>query len=387
MPRPALRRRRGGAALAAVVVAVIAVAACSADTGVRTEDAEQPGGPPTATIDTAPPVADSSEPADDTGTTASTDAPPSTGSTDDTGSAVPATDPGPDGAPGEITWQRFDESLETGQLEVPIDYDDPGAGSFDLFLVRHRATDEDARIGSLLINPGGPGSGGADYAAGAEFIFGDELLEHFDIIGWDPRGTGYTDPAIDCIDDYDEYLTGSDITPDDDAERQQLVDEAREFTEQCTTRNADILQHVGTNDSARDIDTIRQSLGEDTISYFGFSYGSELGATWATLFPATVRAAVLDGAVDPTADSTEGELQQAVGFEQSITTYLAQCSADPECAFHNDGDAEGAYDALMAELDEHPIRTESGRPDLTLAMATQGVIQAMYDDSAWNQLS
>ena len=108
-------------------------------------------------------------------------------------------------------------------------------------------------------------------------------------------------PAIDCIDDYDEYFAGIDITPDDDAERQEIVDLGRGLRRAVRrANNGDILQHVGTNDSARDIDSIRQALGEDEISYFGFSYGSELGATWATLFPDTVRAAVLDGAADPT---------------------------------------------------------------------------------------
>ena len=127
------------------------------------------------------------------------------------------------------------------------------------------------------------------------------------------------------------------------------------------TKNADILQHVGTNDSARDMDSIRQALGEDQISYFGFSYGSELGATWATLFPDTVRAAVLDGAADPTVGLIEGGLQQAKGFEDAVATYLADCSADDECAFHNDGDAEGAFDELMLALDEEPM-PERARP-------------------------
>ena len=90
------------------------------------------------------------------------------------------------------------------------------------------------------------------------------------------------------------------------------------------------------------MDSIRKALGEETISYFGFSYGSELGATWATLFPETVRAAVLDGASDPNADALEGSVQQVTGFEGTLTTYLAECSADPECAFHNGGDSEGA---------------------------------------------
>ena len=175
-------------------------------------------------------------------------------------------------------------------------------------------TDQENKIGSLLVNPGGPGFGGSDFGLYADQIYGEPLLERFDIVGWDPRGTGLSEPAIDCIDDYDELLRGTDITPDDDAERQVLVDRAEGFADACEANNADIIQHVGTNNSARDMDTLRQALGEDEISYFGFSYGSELGATWATLFPDTVRAAVLDGASDPNASQLEGGLQQTRGL-------------------------------------------------------------------------
>ena len=131
---------------------------------------------------------------------------------------------------------------------------------------------------------------------------------------------------------------------------------------------------------------IRRALGEDKISYFGFSYGSELGATWATLFPDTVRAAVLDGASDPEADWIDGGLQQNKGFEEAVTTFLAQCSANSTCAFYNSGDAEGAFDSLMESLDENPIPTTSGRPDLTRVMALTAVARAMYDDAYWSEL-
>ena len=235
-----------------------------------------------------------------------------------------------------------------------MDYEDPDGPTFELFLARRLADDQENKIGSLLVNPGGPGFGGAALAANAELNLGEELIERFDIVGWDPRGTGFSEPAIDCIDDYDRYFAGPDITPDDEAERQEIVDLAREFTERCVENNGDILPYVTTNNSARDIDSIRRALGEEEISYLGFSYGSELGATWATLFPETVRAAVLDGASDPEADPLEGSLQQARGFESTLTTYLAQCSADPESAFHNDGDAEGAFAELMAAVDESP---------------------------------
>jgi pimeloyl-ACP methyl ester carboxylesterase len=285
-------------------------------------------------------------------------------------------------------WRPFgeDERVEIGSLRVPIDADDPSAGEFDLYVARHRA-DPDRRIGSLLVNPGGPGVGGADYAIYAAQVVSPTLLAHFDIIGWDPRGTGLSQPAIDCVDDYDRYYAGIDVTPDDDAERTVAFDRAAEFQQGCVERAGELLAFTGTNDSARDIDRIRQALGEDEISYLGFSYGSELGGVWATMFPTTVRAAVLDGAVDPTASSIESSRQQSVGFEAALATFLADCSSDDNCAFHNDGNAESAFDALMARLDEQPMPTNEGRPLADRGVAVTAVVTALYSQERWPELA
>lgn len=305
---------------------------------------------------------------------------PGTDTVDTTGSTTAPTT--------ELVWEDFgdDGLVQTSSIDVPIDYDDPSKGTFNLYLTRHLA-DPAKRIGSLLVNPGGPGFGGTDFAIYAEQVYNEPLLEAFDIVGWDPRGTGLSEPAIDCIDDYDAYYGSLDITPDDEAERTEIAEMAQQFADECAAKNADIIQYIGTNNSARDMDSIRAALGEEKISYFGFSYGSELGATWATLFPDTVRAAVLDGAADPTADFIESGLQQSIGFEGTLATFLAQCSADDSCAFHHDGDAEGAFDELMLSLDESPVPSEDGRPDVNRQIAVTGVIQAMYTDSLWGQLA
>ncbi len=285
-------------------------------------------------------------------------------------------------------WTRLDDgSVEIGTFSVPVDYTDPAKGTFDLNIARHLAMKPSERIGSLLINPGGPGSAAVDFALAAELNFDQPLLDHFDIVAWDPRGVGETTPAIDCTDDYDHFYAEGDITPDDAAERQQLVDQADEFATDCVDRNADYYQYVGTNNSARDIDAIRAALGEATISYLGFSYGSELGATWATLFPSTVRAAVFDGAVDPTAGLEDRAVDQTIGFENSLTTFLAACSAESDCRFHNQGDAEGAFDRLMDTIDDSPIPSQEGRPAVSLQVALTGVFQAMYESSTWPQLA
>ncbi|MCU1358892.1 MAG: hypothetical protein JWN99_181, partial [Ilumatobacteraceae bacterium] len=277
-------------------------------------------------------------------------------------------------------------TVQTGSLTVPIDYDNPSAGTFDIYIARHLATDPEHRIGSLLVNPGGPGYGGSDWAIYAAQNYGKDLLAHFDIVGWDPRGTGLSTPPIDCIDDYDQYFASSDITPDDATERQANIDLAQQFEGACIARSGAIVDHIETNQSARDMDTIRAALGEPKISYFGFSYGSELGATWMTMFPDTVRAAVLDGAVDPNADLAAAAVDQAAGFANTFNSFLARCSKDDDCSFHNDGDAEGAYDALMTSLDQHPIPTEPGRPAANLEVLVAAASAAMYSQQLWPSL-
>ena len=355
-----------------VVAAAVLLAACSSGDPASTSTST----PASTDDDGASTEASTSERDDGTST--------ATGTTDAPAATPTATPPPFDPAP--IEWDAFDEEVDVATLDVPVDYTDPDGPTFELFIAKYNAIDQENRIGTLLVNPGGPGFGGSDFAFFAAQIFDQPLLERFDILGWDPRGTGESEPAIDCIDDYDPYFNEIDSTPDSDDERQLLVDIAEQFAEECVTSNAEIIEHVGTNNSARDMDSIRRALGEDTISYFGFSYGSELGATWATLFPDTVRAAVLDGASDPEADSLESSLQQIRGFESSLQTFLAQCSERDDCLFHNDGDAESAFDELLARLDADPLPSDDGRPPVNRDVAVTGIVQAMYSESFWPAL-
>ena len=355
--------------------AVVTAACTSVDSGVSSTDS--------GNIDTTVPPSASTTDQGEPSSSAVTDdaASPSTDVDDTTPPAeVRVFEPAP------IEFERFDDAVDVGLLDVPVDYTDPDGPRFELFVARYNAIDQDNKIGSLLINPGGPGFGGSDFAIVASQIFDRPVLDRFDIIGWDPRGTGESDPPVDCIDDYDPFFNEVDSTPETDEERALLVEKAEQFADGCATRSGDILEYVGTNNSARDIDTIRRALGEETISFFGFSYGSELGATWATLFPETVRALVIDGASDPNADRLESSLQQLSGFGASLSTFLATCSDNDDCAFHNDGDAEGAIDALLAQLDDSPLPSEDGRPPVNRDVAVTGIIQAMYSEQYWPAL-
>jgi pimeloyl-ACP methyl ester carboxylesterase len=292
--------------------------------------------------------------------------------------------------PASFVWKACDDSTSTtvvqcSTLKVPYDYDNPSAGTFTLYVKKRPATNPSLRIGSMMVNPGGPGFGGSSLADDADYYFSTDLTDHFDIIAWDPRGTGATSPSVDCVDNYDQYF-GLDSPPDTPDEKQALIDASQAFNDECMANSGEILPYISTQASATDMNSIRQALGEDKISYFGFSYGSELGATWATMFPQTVRAAVLDGAVDPNATSAEEGMAQAKGFEGQLTTFLAACSKNSACEFYNAGKSEAAFDSLILELDAKPIVVSANRTPVTQGVAFTAVAQAMYSDYYWTQL-
>jgi len=284
---------------------------------------------------------------------------------------------------------------ECADLTVPLDYDDPdpaapvAAGgpedeTIEVAFFRIPATDPDERIGSLLVNPGGPGASGVDFVANNGFFFPDELRAHFDIVGFDPRGTGDTEP-IECVRSLDEVL-GFDYSPDSPDERESLEAGVEEFTRRCEERHGDLLDHISTQDTVRDLDRFREASGEEQLSFLGFSYGTYIGAVYAHFFPDRVRAFALDAAVDPELSSLEVNLEQAAGFERSLNVFLDDCATDPSCAFYNGGDPHGAYDALAAAIDADPL--EAGGRRLGPNELDLGVANVLYSGEAgWTDLA
>ncbi len=289
-----------------------------------------------------------------------------------------------------IEWNTCEGStsteVECGNIEVPFDYSDPDKGSFVLYVKKHNAANPADRIGSMLVNPGGPGFGGSSLADDAEYYFSQDLIDRFDIIAWDPRGTGESTPAVDCVDTFDEYF-GLDSPPETPEEKQALIDASQAFNDKCAENSGTILPYISTRASAQDINSLRLALGEEKVSFFGFSYGSELGTTWATMFPETVRAIVVDGAVDPNASSIQEGMNQAKGFEGQLATFLKQCSERTTCEFHNNGDAEAAFDKLVLDIDAKPLEVSKDRTPVTQGVLFTAVAQAMYSDYYWPQLS
>ena len=282
----------------------------------------------------------------------------------------------------ELSWEGCDGG-ECATLTVPVNYEEPEADTIELALLRVPAGGD--RQGSLVVNPGGPGGSGVDYATQAGMVVSGEVRDQFDIVGFDPRGVARSAP-IECFDDaqMDDYL-GADPTPDDAAEEEAATELLQSFAAACEDRAGELLGHVSTVEVARDMDVLRAALGEDQLDYLGASYGTFIGATYAELFPANVGRFVLDGAVDPTMSGMDMGLGQAAGFEQATREYVQSCIDAGDCPLGEDVDSgmQGITDFLN-ELDANPIPLDGDvAGELTEGWGVLGIIVAMYDEAAW----
>jgi len=337
------------------------LAACGSSNDVHTSRADPLGSAPTA----------SSEPNDTTGTT---------GPSDTTVGTQPATNStlkwGPCNDPN-----AQDPALQCTTLKVPLDYDNPSGDTIDLALIKVPAQGD--RIGAVLFNPGGPGASGFDFVAfGGPGMASGLGLDKLDLIGFDPRGVDRSG-GIRCVSDaFEDQHLYVDDTPDT-PEEQALKDEANSgFIDGCTTKYGNTLKLYNTVNTARDMDAIRDALGDDKISYYGGSYGTYLGATYASMFPDRVRAMVLDSAVEPNGDTAEQQFEtQPVAFEAVFDRWAAWCEGEPTCDFTG-ADVAGRWDQLKQQLDDVPLAGADGRlaNNTTLEVATQS---ALYTESDW----
>ncbi len=264
---------------------------------------------------------------------------------------------------------------------MPRDYDEPDGDTIDIALARVPATDESERIGSLVFNPGGPGGSGIDFLTSAASLVPEDVAARFDLVGFDPRGVGAS-TAVDCDIKIDDNIPLLD--EGDDAGWTALVDEAKGLDDDCPAAALDLAPLVGTNNAARDLDQIREALGDDQLSYVGFSYGTRLGATYAELFPDRVRALVLDGGVKPTDDSAELDREQGAGFDNAFENFAAACEADEDCVLNELGPVIDTYRALVADI-ASAGSYDTDDPDrvLTPGELQLGVVSALYSKDAW----
>jgi pimeloyl-ACP methyl ester carboxylesterase len=287
-----------------------------------------------------------------------------------------------------LHWSDCNAGDRCAQLTVPLDYRDPSGRTIRLALLEIPAADPGSRLGSLVINPGGPGEPGTSYAAQGSAAFGQPLLDHFDLVGFDPRGTGQSSP-VDCLSDsgLDRYLAG-DPAPSTPAQVREFEVAQHGIASGCARLSGALAGHVSTVEAARDLDILRAALGDSTLTYLGASYGTKLGATYAQLFPARVGRFVLDGAVDVSLSTRQQTLQQAAGFEQALESYAASCvNSDIGCFL---GDTVPAVlhtiSSLIDSINAHPIPAGGGR-ELTAGNAFTGIATALYSRSFWSFLS
>src|SRR4051794_9936258 len=347
------------ARLPVAMVMTIVLAGCSSSANVHSSRADPIGSAPTG----------STEPTESTG--------PSDTST---GSSQPVGKSTLDWAPCDDP-NAQDPALQCAKLKVPLDYDDPSGESIDLALIKVPAQGD--RTGAVLFNPGGPGASGFDFVAfGGAGMSSTLGLDSLDLIGFDPRGVDRSG-GIRCVsDEFEDQHVFADDTPDT-PEEQALKEEASTgFIEGCTTKYGDTLRDYSTANTARDMDAIRVALGDDKISYYGGSYGTYLGATYASMFPDRVRAMVLDSAVEPNGDTAEQQFEtQPVAFEAVFDRWAKWCEGDATCDFTG-RDVPGRWDQLNQQLDATPLAGPDGRlaTNTTLQVATRW---SLYTESQW----
>lgn len=311
-----------------------------------------------------------------------------------------------DVAPEEFAEQVLDwgtcdsgaSGTECATYEVPLDYDDPDGERVEIAVKRFPASGDDP-IGSLLVNPGGPGGSGYDFADAAPFIIGDQVREHFDVVGFDPRGVGRSTP-LTCLDSEGiDDLLGAQIDGDGDTDAgastteesiEELEETGRAFVEACKDNAPELMLHVGTANVARDMDLLRGLLGDEELTYLGASYGTHIGAQYAEQFPDRVRALVLDGAVDPDQEALEASVAQATGFETALHAFVEDCLASVECPLGGSGDTvEDGLEVLTTFLEgaaDEPLDNSMDDREVNRARAELGVLAALYSKEWWPQV-
>lgn len=283
---------------------------------------------------------------------------------------------------------RVPKGAECGLLSVPVDYDDPDGDVARIALIRFPATGD--KIGSLVINPGGPGESGVEAAASITPSLPDSVRERFDIVGFDPRGVANSTPALWCNSDADNDRLRAEPQVDYSEEGVAEIEaETKEFVQRCVDKmGEEFLANIGTANVAKDLDAIREALGDEKLTYLGYSYGTRIGSTYAENYPDKVRAMILDGAVDPNADPVEANVRQAAAFQTAFNDFAADCArTQPDCPLGDDpAKANDVFHSLVDPLVEKPAKTRDPR-GLSYSDAIVGTILPLYSPNLWRHLT
>ena len=293
----------------------------------------------------------------------------------------------PGGLPGirvpALSWKDCPggegNGFQCATAQVPRDYRNLGSGFVSLTVTRHPATDPMHRIGSLFVNPGGPGDSGVDFVSTVVSRLPAEVASRFDVVGFDPRGVARSE-QVRCMtaQETQQAWAGVSVSVQPGAfERGQRA--AEQFDAACQLRSGDLLPYLGTEYVARDMDLLRAAVGDQKLNYFGVSFGTFIGTVYANLFPHRIRAMALDGAYNPEAyanDPYQYDYGQYVALEGALRRFLDWCAHSPDCRFGH-GDPAAAYDALVSDLDDHPVRDAHGEIVANGATLTYRVMFAL----------
>lgn len=266
--------------------------------------------------------------------------------------------------------------IECARLTVPLDYARPQGDTITVGVLRHKALDQANRIGSLVTDPGGPGGSGMEVAARlVPTVSNNAIGLRFDLVGFDPRGVGASRPRVRCLTDaeWDAERAGAGV---------------QDFGTKCVQRTehgAEMLANMGTRDVVKDLDVLRAALGDTKLSYLGYSYGTQIGYSYAEAFPAQVRALVLDGAIDPAEGEPESLIAQAEGFNHAFGLFAAECARHDGCALGGDpARAMTVFSDIVRPLATNPAKTGDGDRRLSFGDAITSVVEALYSNRSWS---
>ena len=290
-----------------------------------------------------------------------------------------------------LSWARCSGKTDhlCATIAVPVDYAKPNGDRFELALRKVVATDPSARVGSMLINPGGPGGSGLEYAQYASFAFSKKVRASYDIIGFDPRGIGESSP-VTCLTDTDmDLLFADDPTPDTPAEKTKLLGDADAVTQHCAAKGGQRALHMSTAEVAKDMDIIRVLVGDEKLNFYGVSYGTFLGALYADQFPRKVGRFVLDSAISPNQTDTQEMDYDIQGFESSIDAFIDWCVARSDCALGSDkAAARGKIVDLLDQVEKRPLITSTtGLGEIGEGWVGFAIFMCLYSDSSWPTLN
>mgnify|MGYP000240459337 CR=1 FL=1 len=290
----------------------------------------------------------------------------------------------------DLVWKGCGTGFVCADIRVPIDYAKPYAKNVPLSIIMHKATSANP-VGNLLVNPGGPGSSGFDFVQNSVDQIGSKALRaQYNIVGFDPRGVQHSSP-VNCFNarQMDTFLYGDSGYPlgssKDLSYTRKLISS---FSKACKAKTGELLGHVDTISAAKDMDILRALLGDSKLNYLGYSYGTLLGATYASLFPSKVGRMVLDGAIDPTVPDEAQTVNQLKGFDQALTDYLTDCLKGADCPFSGTvAQARAKISSFLLGLETRTIRNSDDSRPVNVWVANTGIAMALYSQDYWQYLT